>query len=126
MSEFLIESGRRGLRTSLETRLRIWSAQAYEENISKMHKLVDDIVADRKARPKPEVDDLLNTMLCAADPVTGEKLSAENVRYNLVTFLVAGHETTSGTLSYLLYNLCKNPRTVSYETVFFRSMTVVP
>ena len=27
----------------------------------------------------------------------------------MVTFLAAGHETTSGTLSFLFYNLLKNP-----------------
>ena len=30
----------------------------------------------------------------------------------MVTFLVAGHETTSGTLSFLFYNLLKYPETL--------------
>jgi cytochrome P450/NADPH-cytochrome P450 reductase len=37
-------------------------------------------------------------MLTAADPTTGGRLSEENVRYQMVTFLIAGHETTSGLL----------------------------
>ena len=33
----------------------------------------------------------------------------ENVRYQMVTFLVAGHETTSGLLSFALYELLRHP-----------------
>ena len=74
-----------------------------------MWSLCDRLAAERKAHPKPESKDLLNTMLNATDPETGEKLSDENIRFNMVTFLVAGHETTSGTLSFLMYHLTRNP-----------------
>eukprot|EP01133_Synstelium_polycarpum_P021418 gene21418-25734_t len=33
----------------------------------------------------------------------------ENIRHQVVTFLVAGHETTSGALSFALYYLSRNP-----------------
>lgn len=36
-------------------------------------------------------------------------MTHESVINNMVTFLVAGHETTSGTLSFLFYHLLKNP-----------------
>jgi cytochrome P450/NADPH-cytochrome P450 reductase len=36
-------------------------------------------------------------------------MTQESVRSNMVTFLVAGHETTSGTLGFLSYHLLKNP-----------------
>ena len=32
-----------------------------------------------------------------------------NIRAQCITFLVAGHETTSGLLSFALYYLLKNP-----------------
>ncbi|KAL1631997.1 hypothetical protein SLS56_004042 [Neofusicoccum ribis] len=109
MAAALIESGKRANRTQMETKLRIWSNKQLQDNIHEMHKLCDDLVAERKANPQPGVNDLLNTMLNVADPVTGEKLDDENIRYQMVTFPIAGHETTSGTLSYLFYNLLKNP-----------------
>lgn len=112
MAETLVEAGKRANRTGIETSLRVWSAAHMQENIQKMHKLCDDIIAERKAHPQPDVNDLLNVMLKVADPVTGEKLSDENIRYQMATFLIAGHETTSGTLAYLLYNLLKNPETL--------------
>ncbi|KAB8576180.1 hypothetical protein FH972_025708 [Carpinus fangiana] len=112
MSESLLEAGKRAGRTGIENNLRIWSAQHLQENIDAMHKLCDDLVAERMANPRPEINDLLNTMLNVADPVTGEKLDVENIRNQMVTFLIAGHETTSGTLAYLFYNLLKNPETL--------------
>lgn len=36
--------------------------------------------------------DLLDTMLKGRDPKTGKGLTPENIRYQLVTFLIAGHE----------------------------------
>lgn len=53
--------------------------------------------------------DLLARMLSAADPETGELLDDENIRFQIITFLIAGHETTSGLLSFTIYFLLKNP-----------------
>jgi cytochrome P450/NADPH-cytochrome P450 reductase len=88
MAEVLIESGRRANRTSIETHFRIFSAEQNKHNVESMWKLCDELVAERKAHPQPESKDLLNTMLNTKDPVTGEKLSDENIRFNMVTFLV--------------------------------------
>lgn len=51
-------------------------------------------------------------MLEMEDPETGIKLSSDNVRAQLLTFLVAGHETTSGLLSFCLYYMVKHPETI--------------
>jgi cytochrome P450/NADPH-cytochrome P450 reductase len=48
-------------------------------------------------------------MLTAKDPVTGLGLSDETIAANLVTFLIAGHETTSGLLSFTVSHLLNNP-----------------
>ncbi|KAL8787186.1 MAG: hypothetical protein Q9195_007877 [Heterodermia aff. obscurata] len=109
MTEVLTECLKRANRADVENSMRLWSAGKLHENISAMHKLCDDIVAERKAHPQPDVKDLLNTMLNVADPVTKEKLDDENIRNQMVTFLSAGHETTSGTLSFLFYHFLKNP-----------------
>ena len=48
-------------------------------------------------------------MLAGVDKQTGESLSDENIRYQIITFLIAGHETTCGMLSFALYFLVNNP-----------------
>ncbi len=79
-----------------------------EKDVLYMNKLVDDIVAERK-RSGGKQNDLLNFMLAGKDKATGEGLSDENIRYQINTFLIAGHETTSGLLSFTMYYLLKNP-----------------
>lgn len=109
MADYLIEAGKRANRTSLESHLRIWSAEEKRRNRDAMWQLCDDIVSERKRNPQPDAKDVLNAMLYTKDPETGETMSDENIRFNMVTFLVAGHETTSGTLGFLFYHLLKNP-----------------
>ncbi|KAI1321539.1 cytochrome P450 [Xylariaceae sp. FL0255] len=111
MGQVLIECGKRANRTAVENALRYKSAQALQANIQSMWKLCDDIIAERRANPQPEAKDILNAMILGRDPETGERMTDESIRYNMVTFLVAGHETTSGTLSFLFYLLLKNPET---------------
>ncbi|EPE27540.1 Cytochrome P450 [Glarea lozoyensis ATCC 20868] len=109
VADVLIESGKRGSRPSLLNKFYLKDERIRQENVRKMHDLADQILAERKAHPKPDANDLLNTMIYAVDSVTGEKLTDEMIRYNMCTFLVAGHETTSSTLSFTYYNLLNNP-----------------
>lgn len=91
-----------------------------------MNNLVDEIIRERKrarvnsaSHTGPAANDLLNYMLQGVDKQTGESLSDENIRYQINTFLIAGHETTSGLLSFTLYFLLKNPDVLAkaYEEV---------
>ncbi|GAA3811200.1 cytochrome P450 [Streptomyces coacervatus] len=80
-----------------------------EADIAYLNRTVDDLVRDRRASGDGGVGDLLDRMLETAHPETGERLSAENVRRQVITFLVAGHETTSGALSFALHYLSRHP-----------------
>ena len=71
-------------------------------------KVVDGIIADRRRNPT-DGRDLLNLMLTAVDPETGERLDDVNIRYQVLTFLIAGHETTSGMLTFAFSYLLRNP-----------------
>ncbi len=69
---------------------------AVETMIAKRRLILSD---DRGAAPR----DLLTLLLEAADPETGVKLSDEEIKANLVTFIIAGHETTSNALTWALF-----------------------
>jgi cytochrome P450 / NADPH-cytochrome P450 reductase len=106
----LQQSGDRGRRLPIQTRLMLGQQRRYAHDIRTMNEVADSLIRHRRANPLPDGhSDVLDTMLGACDPKTGETLSDENVRNQMVTFLIAGHETTSGLLSFTLYELLKNP-----------------
>ncbi|HEU0044344.1 bifunctional cytochrome P450/NADPH--P450 reductase [Sphingomonas sp.] len=85
-------------------------AQArFDAAIAEMNTLVDGIIAERRRNPDAAAKDLLNLMLTAVDPETGERLDDLNIRYQVLTFLIAGHETTSGMLTFAFSYLLRNP-----------------
>ncbi|MGW4869840.1 cytochrome P450 [Streptomyces chartreusis] len=84
------------------------AARRNEADIAHLNDTVDDLVRARIA-DGPGDGDLLDRMLGTSHPETGERLSAENVRRQVITFLVAGHETTSGALSFALHYLSRHP-----------------
>ena len=106
-------------RVPLYDKLLIGEKRAKKRDLKKMFGLVDSLIKQRRANPKNEENDLLARMLYGKDPETGLTLSDENIRYQIITFLIAGHETTSGLLSFALYFLLKNPKTLkkAYEEV---------
>lgn len=67
-----------------------------------MHRIADAIIAQRHEDGLGHHDDLLELML-------ESDLDPANIRYQLINFLVAGHETTSGALSFALYFLSRHP-----------------
>ncbi|MGW3105374.1 cytochrome P450 [Streptomyces sp. NPDC001100] len=79
-----------------------------EADIAYLNRTVDDMVRTRRATTGGD-GDLLDRMLETTHPETGERLSAENIRRQVITFLVAGHETTSGSLSFALHYLARHP-----------------
>ena len=107
----LHEAGQRSQRPGIANRIMFRKATQYQHDIDTMHNLSSEILADRKAHPT-DSPDLLNRMLSTKDPVTGEKLPELNCLRQMITFLVAGHETTSGLLTFTLLLLLQNPETL--------------
>ncbi|ONH52486.1 hypothetical protein CcI49_33695 [Frankia sp. CcI49] len=84
----------------------------YRADCATMAQIVDEVIDARKAAPTTGPRDLLDLMLTSPYSQTGELLDELNVRYQVISFLIAGHETTSGLLSFALYYLMKNPETL--------------
>ena len=89
-----------------QTFLPRWFARRAERRVlvhaAAMHRIADEIVAERLREGPGRHDDLLELMLQS-------DLEPANIRYQLINFLVAGHETTSGALSFALYFLAQHP-----------------
>ncbi|KAB5589306.1 Cytochrome P450 family protein [Ceratobasidium theobromae] len=80
----------------------------YAADMKIMNDVASQIVQDRKKNPI-EKNDLLNIMLNGKDPQTGQKLSDSNIQAQMITFLAAGHDTTSGLLSFVMAHALKYP-----------------
>ncbi len=110
MLQVLQESGARAERPALMNRLMFFKARQRAEGIRNNHQIADELIAQRKKQGNPPgCKDLLALMLEGKDPQTGRGLSDENIRFQMITFLTAGHETTSGLLTFTLYELLDNP-----------------
>src|SRR6201746_1927317 len=90
-------------------------------DVAFMNRMVDEIVAERRKNAAGAEDkkDMLGAMMTGVDRATGEQLDDVNIRYQINTFLIAGHETTSGLLSCAIYALLKHPDVLkkAYEEV---------
>lgn len=72
--------------------------------------IVDRIIAKHASRGAVEDgDNMLSRLVAARDPETGQPLSAAEIRDQVLVFLLAGHETTAGALTFTLYLLGRDP-----------------
>lgn len=102
----------RGFRPAFMNRLFYRQTRRLLHAAAVMHQTVDAIVAERRANPAllDSNDDLLSLMLREPDLETGERLSDTSARNQIITFLVAGHETSACLLSFALWYLTRNPQ----------------
>ncbi len=82
---------------------------AFRADADYLAQVVDEVIAARTGTDQADAGDLLGLMLSAEHPVDGTTLDTANIRNQVITFLIAGHETTSGAMSFALYYLSKHP-----------------
>ncbi|WP_299355920.1 cytochrome P450 [uncultured Shimia sp.] len=73
--------------------------------VQQMKSVADQAIEARRARGASDIPDLLDLLLAGVDPETKRAMNTSELRDNLLTFIVAGHETTALTLAWSLY-LC--------------------
>jgi len=69
-----------------------------------LKQLVDGLIADVQHRPAAR-NDLLSLLIETTDPETGRSMSDMDIRGNILTFIMAGHETTALALTWTFYLL---------------------
>lgn len=78
--------------------------RAYAEMTATMYR----IIRERRATGEAH-HDLLGMLMEARDEDTGEGMTDEQLRDEVMTTFLAGHETTAVTLAWALYNVAANP-----------------
>lgn len=73
-----------------------------------LHRLADQILQGCRADPTRDAP-LVQALIAASDPATGRALSDDEIRDELVVFMLAGHDTTATTLAYALWALGNHP-----------------
>jgi cytochrome P450 len=84
------------------------SNRKFVKAMSTLHQIISDLIQNRKDHVG-EYGDLLDMLLEARDADTGEAMNAEQIRDELVTVFVAGHETTAHSLAWTWMLLAQHP-----------------
>jgi cytochrome P450 family 135 len=85
------------------------AAQRFEHSRRAVDEILFEEIADRRTQPDlEERDDVFSALLLAEDE-DGERLTDEEVRDELLTLLLAGHETTATGLAWTFDLLLHNP-----------------
>lgn len=82
--------------------LRKWR---WQRGLAQIHAVIDEAIADCAADRENSPAELIRLLLEARDPETGIGLSHDEIRDELLIFLIAGHDTTATTLTYALWEL---------------------
>ncbi len=75
---------------------------------SALYTIVEEIIRERRRRHETH-GDLLEMLLEARDEETGEGMTDQQVRDEVLTLLLAGHETTANALSWTFFLLAQHP-----------------
>ena len=95
----------------LPLRFPQWIPTAHNKRKRRAIQVLDGLLWDfiRQRRQHPAEGDLLGTLLQATDTETGQQLTEQEVRDEMMTLLLAGHDTTAAALNWLWYLLARYP-----------------
>lgn len=114
LSRLLVEANRRIL--------SLWPLQGvlptpgnlqFRRDRETLNRVVFQIISERRkqlAQQPTGAKDILSLLLQARDEETGEGMSDEQIRDEVMTFFLAGHETTANALSWTFYLLSRYPQ----------------
>ena len=92
----------------LRRRLPFPATIRFNRALERLDTVIYDLIA-RKRRDGRDEGDALSMLLAASDAETGYQPSDEQIRDEVMTLFMAGHETTANLLTWTFYLLAKHP-----------------
>ncbi|MFI9405147.1 cytochrome P450 [Nocardia sp. NPDC052316] len=93
----------------VEQMLPQWVPTRYQRDLKRyqavLNNVIDDVIT---AQQGTDDDNLVNALLAARDPDTGEPWDRRAIRAELKTHFMAGHETTGCGLAWTLYSIAQH------------------
>lgn len=87
--------------------------RAYNRAVATLDRIVSRIIGERRARPRPGAGghegDLLDVLLDARDADTNEGMDDKQLRDEVLTLLLSGHETTAVMMAWAILLLSQHP-----------------
>lgn len=83
--------------------------RAYDRALARLDEIVYGIIAERRKETAVS-SDILTLLLQATDADTGQQMSDQQLRDELITLLIAGHETSANSLAWLVYLVAQHPQ----------------
>jgi cytochrome P450 len=83
--------------------------RAIRRSAERIHRILEEIIANYRARPRDSETSMIGLLLDARDPETGDALDAEALRDEAAVIFMAGHETTANSLAWTWYLLSQTP-----------------
>ncbi|WP_409300271.1 cytochrome P450 [Peribacillus sp. SCS-155] len=80
----------------------------FKNAVNALDRIIFDIIEKRRTDPEKH-EDMLGILMDARDDVDGVGMSDEQLRDEVMTIFLAGHETTANALSWTLYLLSQHP-----------------
>ena len=84
------------------------SVRKFEAGLDSINEIIYRLIRERRSASDGATD-LVSLLLQARDAETGEGMTDEQVRDEVIGFFIAGHETVSSCLTWTWYLLSKNP-----------------
>ncbi len=90
----------------------------YRSAVAHLHRALQQLIKQKKTKSKTEKD-LLSRLVAASKVSKEDSLDDTGIRDELITLLVAGHETTALGMTWTLYLLASTP---SAQTKLFNEL----
>jgi cytochrome P450 len=80
----------------------------FQAALNQLNAAVDQIISNRRHETE-DTGDLLSMLMMARDAETGQGMSDRQLRDEVMTLMLAGHETTANSLAWTFYLLSQHP-----------------